>query len=480
MTALSSIVRFLPLSAALFLCLTTPLRAQNADCPEAKKLSDEIDKLNAEYEKIKADLRAGLYCSKCKLSKTELERSGYETFEQHLADVKGQAIPASQEQHDKAYEKYLSKFNSLKSRWESAVKSCEEKYRQEQERKRLEEERKRKEAERLAEEARKKREQEEKDAAQKRKEAEEAARLKKETEEREAREAEQRREAERQRLLRDQLERDAERRRQMEAEYRQTMLNLQRDLARRPDYNDQILKELERDFDAIRNKRIGAEAQPGISKKPGVSDMMSDKITDMLKEAGPIDEEAFEAMDAAGALKDLYEGGFTKIEEEGIISFFESLGATKPLQYGQTEQLKFMEWGTDVIYEKWRQGFDKRLNELGSFPDYPRQDSEPEPIVPRWSPPSPPPPDDRAAYGQVAFWMMSDLMCHHVDVTILGQSRTITQYYAGGAPGCGASGCANFDLPTGTYSFTARCTDKTWDGSVVITAGGCCMLKLTY
>ena len=208
--------------------------------------------------------------------------------------------------------------------------------------------------------------------------------------------------------------------------------------------------------------------------------MISDKVTDMIREAGPIDEEVFEAVDAvdaAGVLKDLYEGGWTKVEEEGIISFFESLGATKPLQYGQTEQLKFIEWLTKLQYEKWQQAFNKHLDSAEPAID---NSPEPEPYVPRWNTPPPPPPDDRAEYGQVAFWMMSDLLCHHVDVSIQGQSRTITQYYAGGAPGCGASGCANFDLPAGTYSFTARCTDKSWDGSVVVTAGGCCMLRLAY
>jgi len=456
------------------------LQAQNSGCPEADKISDEIKKHNAKYEKIKSDLLAGLYCSQCGNSKTEIESGGYETFEQHLVNVKGQALPASQKQMDDAHKKYSAEYDRLKSSWESANKNCEEKYRQEQEQKRREDERKRKEAERLAEEARQKREQEARDAAQKRRDAEEAARLKKETEEREAREAEQRREAERQRLLREQMERDAELRRQRDAELRQNLLNLQRDLARRPDYNAEILKEVEDRLKSLHNKRIGSEPQPGDTQKPGVSDLMSEKVTDMLKEAGPIDDDVFEAMDAAEALKNLYEGGWEKVEEEGIINFFESLGLTKPLQYGQTEQLRFVEWLNKAVSEKSWHAFDKHAQSLGSTSGYSQNGPEPEPLVPRWHTPPPPPPDDRSGYGQITFWMQSDLQCYNVEVSIQGYSGTITQYYAGGAPGCATVGCANFNLSAGTYSYTARCSDKSWDGSVVITAGGCCMLKLTY
>src|SRR5947207_15359558 len=51
----------------------------------------KIQELQRREEQMVDELRRGLFCSKCKRSKSEIERTGV-TFEKHLQDVKGQAI----------------------------------------------------------------------------------------------------------------------------------------------------------------------------------------------------------------------------------------------------------------------------------------------------------------------------------------------------------------------------------------------------
>ena len=58
-------------------------------------------------------------------------------------------------------------------------------------------------------------------------------------------------------------------------------------------------------------------------------------------------------------------------------------------------------------------------------------------------------------------------------VTINGQSSATSGYFTGGAPACGASGCANFTLPTGTYNYTATSSSTSWTGSVDVSSNGC-------
>ena len=79
--------------------------------------------------------------------------------------------------------------------------------------------------------------------------------------------------------------------------------------------------------------------------------------------------------------------------------------------------------------------------------------------------------------GQVMFWSARDHGCGSINVTINGQTRTISNYSTSGAPaGCNISGFATFDLQPGTYSFTASCSKLTWQGSVSINSNRC----LTY
>ncbi len=80
--------------------------------------------------------------------------------------------------------------------------------------------------------------------------------------------------------------------------------------------------------------------------------------------------------------------------------------------------------------------------------------------------------------GSAMFWTSSDLGCGNITVTISNTSGTISQYYSSATPTCGAGGCANFTLPPGTYNYTAGCTNKTWDGIINVTVGGCMRMRL--
>lgn len=80
--------------------------------------------------------------------------------------------------------------------------------------------------------------------------------------------------------------------------------------------------------------------------------------------------------------------------------------------------------------------------------------------------------------GQVLFWTKSDLGCGNINVNFNSLSGTISSFYSGGAPACGATGSATFSRSPGTYSYSASCTGKTWSGQVTITAGTCSKIEL--
>ena len=77
------------------------------------------------------------------------------------------------------------------------------------------------------------------------------------------------------------------------------------------------------------------------------------------------------------------------------------------------------------------------------------------------------------------FWIGNDLGCGNITVNLNGSGGTISSYYSNNSPDCGGSGCANFTLQPGTYSFSASCSNLTWNETITITAGGCAKMKLT-
>lgn len=82
------------------------------------------------------------------------------------------------------------------------------------------------------------------------------------------------------------------------------------------------------------------------------------------------------------------------------------------------------------------------------------------------------------ANGDYIVWVASDLGCGTIDVTVNGVTKTITSYYSGSAPDCGASGCANFSLAPGTYNVTASCTGLNWSFTKTITSNDCVKTEL--
>lgn len=106
---------------------STPSSIRQKCNEDLNALNGRIKDLNNEYENIKSDLKAGFYCSKCGSSKTELDK--IEGFYKHLNNVKGQAVAATAQQMSDAHQRYLQKYNALKSSHELKSKSCDENYR---------------------------------------------------------------------------------------------------------------------------------------------------------------------------------------------------------------------------------------------------------------------------------------------------------------------------------------------------------------
>lgn len=81
-------------------------------------------------------------------------------------------------------------------------------------------------------------------------------------------------------------------------------------------------------------------------------------------------------------------------------------------------------------------------------------------------------------YGDVMFW--TDRNEGNVQVTINGQTATITGYVTGGTPSCGNTVSANFSLQEGTYTYSvvagpspAYPSGYTYTGTAVAQHGVC-------
>ena len=78
--------------------------------------------------------------------------------------------------------------------------------------------------------------------------------------------------------------------------------------------------------------------------------------------------------------------------------------------------------------------------------------------------------------GDVTFYTSTNYGT--VSVSINGQSGGISYPITFGTPSCNESGCANFSLSPGTYSFSASCSIGTWSGNVTIVPNGCMTVHL--
>ncbi|EDM44880.1 hypothetical protein SCB49_02129 [unidentified eubacterium SCB49] len=82
--------------------------------------------------------------------------------------------------------------------------------------------------------------------------------------------------------------------------------------------------------------------------------------------------------------------------------------------------------------------------------------------------------------GDVKFWINHDFGCGNINVSVSGNgSSTITGYFDS-APDCDtSSGGGNFNnLQPGNYSFTASCSEYTWNGSLTVNANSCLQFQL--
>lgn len=90
--------------------------------------------------------------------------------------------------------------------------------------------------------------------------------------------------------------------------------------------------------------------------------------------------------------------------------------------------------------------------------------------------------DDGSNEGDLTFWTDDDYGCGDIYVEVESEgTETISGYFDSGNPGCDAPQSANFyDLPYGTYSYTADSDgDCIWSGSVSIDSQ-CQTILLTY
>ena len=79
--------------------------------------------------------------------------------------------------------------------------------------------------------------------------------------------------------------------------------------------------------------------------------------------------------------------------------------------------------------------------------------------------------------GKATFWTQKDHCCGTITVSVAGSSGSVSQFYSA-TPECGATGCANFTLPAGNHTFTAKCGSYSWSGTVTVTENGCFRMQL--
>jgi len=78
--------------------------------------------------------------------------------------------------------------------------------------------------------------------------------------------------------------------------------------------------------------------------------------------------------------------------------------------------------------------------------------------------------------GNVTFWYNSGGTS--ATVIVGGKTGYITSYYSTYSPSCGATGCASFTLPVGSYTYVATSSWHTWTGNITITKKGCLLMLL--
>jgi hypothetical protein len=76
-------------------CLASVLARNRENLDEYAKLAEEADQLGEERDRAIRELKAGRYCSRCRRTATEIEKSEKVPFQVHLGNVKGSPVAAS-------------------------------------------------------------------------------------------------------------------------------------------------------------------------------------------------------------------------------------------------------------------------------------------------------------------------------------------------------------------------------------------------
>lgn len=97
----------------IFILLCSSL-VQAADYSQRiSEIDQKIAELEAQKSRALRELKKGLYCSECKRTASEIERAERVSFEQHLRNVKGDAIPASNEVINRKAREYDQRIEAL-------------------------------------------------------------------------------------------------------------------------------------------------------------------------------------------------------------------------------------------------------------------------------------------------------------------------------------------------------------------------------
>ena len=91
---------------------------------ERQKLLGKLNALRAEKETALQELRQGYFCSKCKNSKSSIEKGG-ENFEAHLGRVKGQRVAATAAEIAQNQNGFQTKIHDLENDVDSKRLDCE-------------------------------------------------------------------------------------------------------------------------------------------------------------------------------------------------------------------------------------------------------------------------------------------------------------------------------------------------------------------
>jgi len=115
LTVIAAVIAMIPQDATAQSAQVASIRTQiQANSELARQIIGEIRRVQAEKERVLAELRTGHFCSECRRSKSQIEQQERVPFAKHLADVRGRPVPMSKEELDKVaadFDEHLSRLH---------------------------------------------------------------------------------------------------------------------------------------------------------------------------------------------------------------------------------------------------------------------------------------------------------------------------------------------------------------------------------